>query len=443
MYSCGPTVYDYAHIGNFRAYIVQDIIRRTLSYSGHTITHAMNITDVGHLTSDADLGEDKLERRAAERNIEPLELARMYESAFWEDMAALNIHKPDKVLRATETIAQQIALIEKLFKKDVAYKTKQAIYFDVTKAKEYGKLTGQRLEDKEVGARDEVVIDTAKRNSADFALWFFAVEHHAHHLLRWESPWGVGFPGWHLECSAISRALLGQPFDIHLGGVDHISVHHTNEIAQSETAYDTPLAHYWVHNNFLTVNDEKMSKSLGTTYTRADLIEHGISPLAFRYFTLTAHYRSQQNVTWEALKQAQEAYRKLIEYAFMLHKDTADGSNDVTNHRNAFETALLDDINTPNALAATWAILKDEAITPITRYATLLAFDEVLGLDVASTLERFTIIPNEIRDLAEKREVARKNEEYTVADDMRQQIAKHGFDVRDTQKGPLFFPHNI
>ncbi|MDP3988970.1 MAG: cysteine--tRNA ligase [bacterium] len=444
LYSCGITAYDYPHIGNFRAYLTQDVIRRTLSYLGYETLHAMNVTDVGHLTSDASEGDDKIEKRAQERGVDPLELARQYEAVFWNDLEAFNIMKPDRVLRASDAIDQQIQLIEKLFEKDAAYVTAHAIYFDVTKAKDYGALSGQHTEDKLTGVRDEVVVDPDKRNSADFVLWFFIVGRYEKHILRWESPWGVGFPGWHLECSAISRELLGQPFDIHLGGIDHIPVHHTNEIAQSQTAYDTPLANYWIHNNFITIDGQKMSKSLNNTYTHQDLIDNGISPMAFRYFSLNAHYRSQQNVTWQALHDAQDAYRHLLEYAYILHTDVnSEAQGDTVMYVDRFTKALTNDVNAPEALASAWALVKDTSIAPLSRYATLLSFDDVLGLSIAESIVEFNNVPEAISQLAREREEARQKKDYEKADQLRDEIASHGYDLRDTPNGPIIFPKMV
>lgn len=441
MYGCGFTSYDYPHIGNFRAYLTQDLFRRTFKYFSFDVTYGMNVTDVGHLTSDGDEGEDKLQKRAAEQNIDPLVLARKFETIFWENLLELNIPRPNGVARATDTIQEQQDIITLLLEKNAAYITEQAIYFDVTKAKHYGALSGQSLDDKRIGVRDEVNTDPNKRNAADFVLWFFLVGPYENHILRWPSPWGDGFPGWHIECSAISRKLLGQPFDIHFGGVDHIPVHHTNEIAQSETAYNEPLAHYWVHNNFTTVDGGKMGKSLGNSYTKQDLLDHGISLLAYRYFTLTAHYRTQQNVTWEALTGAREAYRSLITLAYQLKTSPhADGSNNVENHIDTFNRALENDINAPEALAAAWQLIKDEDVTPLLRYQTLLRFDEILGLSIAEQMEKFETIPNTIHDLAKKRDVARKNKDYAAADTLRDEITRNGYDIRDTEHGPLLIP---
>ena len=444
MYGCGQTVYHYAHIGNFRAYLTHDLLQRTLKYFGYEVTYAMNVTDVGHLVSDADEGEDKLEKRAAELGTDPLELARHFEELFWQDVDELNIIKATKVRRATEAIKEQQEIISLLLEKDAAYITNQAIYFDVTKAQDYGALSGQSLEEKQEGARDEVVTDTDKRNPADFALWFFLTGRYEHHVLRWPSPWGDGFPGWHLECSAIARLLLGQPFDIHLGGIDHIPVHHTNEIAQSETAFGETFANYWMHNNFVSVDGQKMSKSLGNTYTRQDLLDHGISTMTFRYFTLTAHYRTQHNVTWEALEGAKEAHKKLLDFAYELSINPHDDdSQDVAVYRDAFAKALADDLNTPEALAVMWKMVKDQNINPRRRFETLCLFDEVFGLNIEQSMEKYLNVPGEVKQLAADREAARENKDFVKADELREEILNAGYEVKDTEHGAQLVPVRV
>ncbi|MDP3955716.1 MAG: cysteine--tRNA ligase [bacterium] len=441
MYGCGPTVYDYAHIGNFRAYIVQDFIRRSLTYLGNDVMYAMNITDVGHLTDDADSGEDKLQKRAREHNIDPLDLARKFEKAFWHDISEFNIQHPSKTLRATEAITEQLDLISILLGKGVAYQTTSAIYFDVTKAPDYDALSGQKLSEKSIGARDDVITDTEKRNPADFVLWFFLTGRYTNHLLHWPSPWGEGFPGWHLECSAISRELLGQPFDIHMGGVDHIPVHHTNEIAQSETAFDTTLANYWLHNNFLTVNGGKMSKSLGNSYTLSDLKEHGIPPLAFRFFTYQAHYRSTLNVTWEGLEVSRDALRSLYDSLYALHQQTGNTLNgDTSNYVNLFEQAISDDFNAPVAVATLLAMIKDSNLNPKDRYATALKFDNVLALGMAVTMTRYENIPSQVQELFLRRNQARKNKDFVLSDELRDQLYQVGFEVRDNAESSVLLP---
>ena len=294
LYTCGPTVYNYAHIGNLRTYVFEDILRRTLEYAGFKVRHVMNITDVGHLVSDADEGEDKLEKGARREGKSVWDITKFYTDAFLKDIEKLNIKKANYILPATKYIKEQIKIIEVLFKKGYAYETPQAVYFNVSKFKNYTKLSRQKLSQKITGAREEVVVDTQKRNPYDFALWFKVVGRFEHHTMRWPSPWGIGFPGWHIECSAISSSKLGQPFDIHTGAVDHINVHHTNEIAQSEVAFGKPLAKIWMHGEFLLIDSSKMAKSRDNFFTLETTINKGFTPLAFRYLVLNAHYRSKQ-----------------------------------------------------------------------------------------------------------------------------------------------------
>src|SRR3989344_628835 len=314
LYTCGPTVYDFAHIGNLRTYIFEDILKRVLQYNDYKVDHAMNITDVGHLVGDGDEGEDKLEVGAKREGKSPLEIAKIYEIKFFADLAELNIIEPNQVLRATDSIKEQIEIIEILVEKGFAYKGNQAVYFDTSKFPDYGKLSGQKLSEKKTGARGDVVIDKDKKHPADFALWFFLTGRYKHHVLHWSSPWGQGFPGWHIECSAISRKLLGQPFDIHCGGVDHIGTHHTNEIAQSEAAFDTPLANVWMHGEFLLIDSGRMGKSEGNLLTLSELKKRGFSPLDYRYMCLQAHYRTQLNFAWETLLGAHQTLERLYNF---------------------------------------------------------------------------------------------------------------------------------
>jgi len=311
LYTCGPTVYNYAHIGNLRTYIFEDVLERTLARNGYKVRRVMNITDVGHLTSDADQGEDKIEKEAAKEKKTVWEIAKFYTNAFLKDAKKINIKIPRLLVPATKTIPEQIRIIEILASKGLAYETPKAIYFDVSKFKDYTKLSRQPLSEKITAAREEVVSDPGKRNPADFVLWFKLVDHFKHHVMRWRSLWGEGFPGWHIECSAISTKYLGQPFDIHTGGIDHVGVHHTNEIAQSEGAFDRPLANYWMHGEFLTVNQDRMGKSLGNFITLRDLQVKGFDPLAYRYLILTSHYRSRLDFSFESLRAAANGYHSL------------------------------------------------------------------------------------------------------------------------------------
>jgi len=349
LYTCGPTVYNFAHIGNLRTYIFEDILRRALVFAGFKVKHVMNMTDVGHLSGDQDFAEDKMEKEGGSA-AEIMALAKKFTRAFLEDSNTLNILQADIIAPATEHIPEQVDLIKILLEKGFAYETELAIYFDVPKFPNYSRLSGQKIEDKKVGARSDVVIDPNKKHPADFALWFKLAGRYKNHILRWESPWGLGFPGWHIECSAMSRKYLGQPFDIHTGGVDHITIHHSNEIAQSEAAFGVPLANYWLHGEHLVVNEGRMGKSEGNFITLSTLIEKGINPLAFRYLVLTSHYRSKLNFTWDSLQAAQNALNNLYEEISSF--DKAEGSAD--QFESVFRDAINDDLNTPQALAVVW-----------------------------------------------------------------------------------------
>lgn len=449
LYTCGPTVYSYAHIGNLRTYIFEDILRRTLDRAGYRVAHVMNITDVGHLTSDADTGEDKLEKGAAREGKTVWDVARFYTEAFLADIGKLNIRKADKLVPATSCIPAQIAIIKELFKKKYAYETSQAIYFDVSKFKAYTKLSRQKLEEKKTAARSDVVEDPEKRNPADFALWFKLTGRYADHVMRWPSPWGAssgsdgaGFPGWHIECSAISTKYLGQPFDIHAGGIDHISVHHTNEIAQSEAAYGKPLARYWVHGEFLIIGEAKMAKSADNFYTLATIEEKGVPPLAFRYLVLTAHYRAKLNFTWESLAAAKNALKRLHDFTVALLNSHFNGSRiknpELAKYKKVFDAAVADDLNTPKALAAVWDLIgaynkNPDRYSAKTVRAALFDFDRVLGLGLKEI--RTESIPAEVQAIIAEREEARRQKDWKKSDELREKIKALGYLVVDTPKG--------
>jgi len=434
LYPCGPTVYNFAHIGNLRTYIFEDILRRVLQYRGYKVAHAMNITDVGHLTSDADVGEDKMELGAAREGKHPLEIAKQYEQAFFGDLESLNILLPKKVLRATDSIKAQIEIIKLLTDKGFTYRDEAAIYFDTSKLSDYGKLAGQKLSEKKTGAREEVIVDQKKRNPADFVLWFFLSGRYKNHILHWPSPWGEGFPGWHIECSAISRKLLGQPFDIHCGGVDHIGTHHTNEIAQSEAAFGMPLANLWMHGEFLQVRSGKMAKSAGTFITLKDVMDKGYSPLAYRYLTLTAHYRNKLNFSWESLEGAQNALDEL--YERISEMEGAPSVAMCEDYARAFEREISNDLDMPRAISLTWRLLKKPNPDKL-KLSTLAKFDEVLGLDLLKGAADRKKIPQEVKELAKRREKFRAKKDFKKADELRAQIEAAGYTVRDTGTGPV------
>ena len=435
LYACGPTVYDFTHIGHLRKYINDDILVKTLRANGYKVRHVMNITDVGHLTSDQDAGEDKLETGAKKLGKSVLEVAKYFEDDFWKSLSKVNVEKPDIVARATEHIDDQIALIEILIEKEYTYKTNQAIYFDVSKFPEYTKLSGQNLDEKLVGARDDVVVHQKKKNPADFALWFFTVGRFENHTLRWPAPYGEGFPGWHIECSAMSMKYLGLTFDIHTGGIDHIAVHHTNEIAQSEAATGKPFVKTWVHHAFLNIEDKKMSKSLGNFYKISDLVQKGFNPLAFRYLTFQAHYRSEMNFTWEAIKGAKLALDKIYERASsfsQVHRYA-----DIEFER-SFLDALFHDLNTPKALSIMWDMLgsnMDDAV----KAATLYKMDEVLGLKIRESASHLRDIPQGVMELVAEREIYRKQKKFVRADHLRNRIEKMGYVLDDEEKATRVF----
>lgn len=457
MYNCGPTVYDRAHIGNLRAYVFADVLRRTLEYAGFSVKQVINVTDVGHLTGDnsgdADNGEDKMTKALRRENM-PITLAAMHEVAtkyfdiFVEDLKELNIELPAEFPRASDHIAEDIELIKELEKKGFAYAISDGVYFDTQKFKGYGKLgktnadkTGKESGNEVDSSKDKarVVSNPEKRHPADFAVWKLnapnAKDANATSL-GWDSPWGRGFPGWHIECSAMSRKYLGQPFDIHTGGIDHIPVHHNNEIAQSEAAYGVPLADYWMHNEFITIRNSKMAKSAGGSLTLETLQNESVSPVAYRYWLLTAHYRSPVNFTYEAVKAAQNALIRLMAVVSGLPED----GKVISAYKERFEALIADDLNTPQAIAIVWDLLKDTAHTPEDKRATILDFDHVLGLDLKAVPHNIAEtsgeeIPPDVQALAHTREEARRNKDWKKADAFRLEIENRGFEVEDLPGG--------
>lgn len=435
LYTCGPTVYNYAHIGNLRTYIFTDILQKTLEYNGYKVKRVMNITDVGHLTSNADTGEDKLEKESKKEKKSVWKIAKFYTDAFLRDIKELNIKKPEIIASATETIGEQIKIIKILIDKKYAYETSKAIYFEVAKFKNYNKLSRQPMHQKITAAREEVVEDPEKKHPADFALWFKLVGRYKNHSMRWPSPWGMGFPGWHIECSTISTKYLGQPFDIHTGGVDHIGTHHTNEIAQSEAALGKPLAKFWLHGEFLVIDESKMAKSEGNFITLDALKKHNFDPIAFRYLVLTAHYRSKLNFTWESLKSAQNALEKLRETILSLKKVKQSVDEKILKqYQKKFEYFINSDLNTPAALALWWEVLKSSKLNDRTKNALIIDFDKVFGLNLANT--KSEKIPSQVLKLVKEREVFRKEEDFAKADQLRQKIESLGWLIEDTTRGP-------
>lgn len=430
IYSCGPTVYHYQHIGNMRAAVFADTLHRTLQYAGYHVKHVINITDVGHLTSDGDTGEDKLEKGARREGKSVWEVAKFYTYAYFKDITSLNVHMDEYLFpRATDHIQEQIDLVKKLEEKGYAYRISDGIYFDTSKFDRYGEFAHLDIEGLKSGARVEENVE--KRNITDFALWKFSPKDEQRQM-EWDSPWGKGFPGWHIECSAMSMKYLGETFDIHTGGIEHIPVHHTNEIAQSECATGVPFAHYWMHNNHLLDSTGKMSKSSGEFLTLSSLVEKGYDPLTFRYFLMSANYRKELLFSYDALDAAAVAYGKLAQFC----KDNATKGGTVhETYKEEFTAAIYDDLNTSKALAVIWTMLRDDLVTAADLYATLVDFDRVLGLGLGKIRKEEVILSDEMRALLDARERARKEKNFVESDRLREEIEKHGYVVKDTKDG--------
>ncbi|MFA6226954.1 MAG: cysteine--tRNA ligase [Candidatus Paceibacterota bacterium] len=440
-YQCGPTVYWTQHLGNLRAATLSDFIRKTFVYLGYKVKFVRNYTDVGHLVSDGDSGEDKMEKGVKREGLSPRQIADKYIEIFENDIKDLNIPLPDFTPRATDYIKEIIQMIETLLKKGFAYSTDLAIYFDVTKAKDYTRLSRQNLEENRAGSGHADVEDKQKRNHVDFALWFFRAGTHKNAIQYWPSPFksalvenGNGFPGWHIECSSMSKKLLGDTIDIHMGGIEHIPVHHTNEIAQSESANGKPFVHYWLHNEWLITNGGKMAKSDGTAYNLADVKERGFDPLSVRFLFLQAHYRSKQNFTWESLTAAQSGLDRLRKQVLSLGKKV--GKID-RKYKKDFTEKISDDFNTPQALAILSEVLRSN-FSDEDKLATILDFDNVLGLNLKDiTINSNTIekMPIEIQEILDERSVARENKEWKKSDELRDKIFTLGYTVKDTSEG--------
>lgn len=418
MYSCGPTVYDFQHIGHMRRYVGDDILIRVLRTNGYEVKHVMNITDVGHLVSDSDTGEDKMEKGAKKFGLSVWDIAKKFEEQFKSSCEYLHITLPKDLMHATDYIAEQIDLIKMIEEKGYTYVTSDGVYFDTAKFPNYSALSRQSPVDLQAGIRVEM---GDKKHASDFALWKFSPVNEKRQM-EWDSPWGVGFPGWHIECSAMSMKALGSHFDIHTGGIDHISIHHTNEIAQSEAATGEKLANYWVHHAFLTVEGQKMSKSLGNYYTVEDIVAKGYDPLALRYLYLQTHYRQEMNFTWEALKAAQTALQKLRRY----YQESKDGEAILPQ---SFQDAVNDDLNMPKALAIVW-----ENINKVTK-KDFVKIDEVFGLQLASYQKEEIFVPDRVVKLAQEREEARKAKDFARSDKIRNELFSLGFEVEDTDEG--------
>ena len=428
IYSCGPTVYKDATLGKMRTNIFQDTLRRTLEYNGYKLKHVMNITDVGHLVSDADEGEDKMIKSAKEEGKTPLEIAEYYTKRFFNDLDRLNIQRPEIVCKATEHIEDMLNYVKKLIENGYAYETSTAIYFDVSKLDDYGILSGINLREQKHGARVE--IDKEKKNPYDFALWIKAPENH---FMKWESPWGLSYPGWHIECSAMSQKYLGEVFDIHTGGIDLIPTHHENEIAQSKGYSGKIPANYWMHGEYLLMNGGKMSKSLGNVYLLQDLIDKGYNPLVYKMFCYTTVYRKKLNFTWEAMDSAKIAFERLKEaYQKHLKGEETIEEKDIAEYEEKFHAAINDDLNMPAAMSVVWEVAKESRKSK--EFAKLLEkFDTVLGLDINKSEEKEKL-PEEIEKLIHERKEARKNKNWAKSDELRDLIQSKGYSVKDTKE---------
>jgi cysteinyl-tRNA synthetase len=430
LYTCGPTVYDYQHIGNFRTFLFEDVLKRVLRWNGHRVRHVMNITDVGHLTSDADTGEDKMEKGARRTGMTAWQIAQLYTDAFVADMAALGIEPPDVLCRATDHIAEQIAFVVDLENRGYTYRTSDGIYFDTARQPDYGFLA--RLDKAGLAAGKRVELGE-KRSITDFALWKFSSPDERRQM-EWDSPWGKGFPGWHIECSAMAQKYLGDYFDIHCGGEDHIPVHHTNEIAQTEARVGTRLANFWMHGYFLLSNDAKMAKSAGEFLRLQALVERGYDPLAYRYLCLTGHYRTQLNFTWDALDAAATGLTRMRQGFHGLAPDPAAAPDAALLAR--FTADINDDLNVPRALSVAWETLRGD-LTPAVRRATLERFDDVLGLGLAGWRPVEDAVPDDVKALAEARQAARIAKNWAESDRVRGQLHAAGWEMEDRPDGYL------
>lgn len=441
MYYCGPTVYWTQHIGNLRGSFCADLVGRFFRYMDYRVNFVRNYTDVGHLTSDGDEGEDKMAKGAKREGLSPDDIARKYIGIYEQDTRELNISEPTVKARATEHIAEMIAMVQILLDRGFAYTTDLAVYFDVAKARDYTRLSGQVLEENIAGKGSGNTMDSAKRHPADFAIWFFRAGDHQNAVQYWPSPFssplvkdGEGFPGWHLECSAMSKKYLGDTFDIHMGGIEHVPVHHTNEIAQSESANGAKFVNYWLHNEHLLVNDRKMAKSEGTGYSLAEIKEKGFGPLDLRFFFLQAHYRSKLNFTWEALAGARNGLEHVRNQIRLLGGEA--GETD-SGFRDKFIEVLSDDINTPQALAVVQEMLKSD-LPNGAKLATILDFDRVLGLDLDRIIDQEKM-PEDIASLLQEREQARLDKNWPESDRLRSEIEARGYALEDTMAGQRVF----
>ncbi len=437
-YSCGPTVYNYAHLGNLRTYVFNDLLKRVLQYKGFKVNHVMNITDVGHLTDDADDGEDKMEKGAKREGKTVWDIARYYTEEFQKDIKKLNILDPDHWPKATDHIREMIEINEMIEDRGYAYQANDNLYFDTSKFERYAEFAKLDLDNLDAGARTGK--DEGKKNPTDFVLWFGlkGSKFGEKHAMRWESPWGIGYPGWHIECCAMSSKYLGRQFDIHTGGIDHIPVHHTNEIAQAEAAFDVhPWVNFWLHGNFLVTDKEKMAKSTGNFLRMGLLEDKGYNPIAYRYFCLTSHYRSELTFSWEAMDNAQKSYERLKNRIIEIKKNPDAGeSSDSSDYERRFDEAIDDDLNIPSALSIAQEAITDNNLKNSKKLEVLEQFDGVLGLGINEMESEFIDAPSEIREMLDQRENARKEKDFKRADRLRDEIKEKGYEITDTKEGP-------
>ena len=439
MYTCGPTVYNFAHIGNLRTYIFEDILEKSLSYLGYDVTRAMNITDVGHLTSDGDTGEDKMSKGAAREGKSVYEIADYYTQAFLEDMRSLNIKVPDIIEKASDNIDIYIKMIQKMMDEDYAYFSNGNVYFDISKAKDYYQLSGKNPDELIVGARDTVEEDTAKRNPADFVLWF-TLSKFENHIMKWDSPWGVGYPGWHIECSGITYKVFGDYLDIHCGGVDNIFPHHTNEIAQSEAFLGHEWCNYWCHGAHLKVESGKMSKSSGEFLTVSLLEKKGYSPLDYRFFCLNSHYRNSLVFSYDSLDGSVKAFKKLKSKISSLTHNGDLQKDYIEEYTSSFKEAIGNDLNTASAITILYDLLKDDRLTDVTKLSLIEDFDQVLSLDLTAVDSKKidSELENMILSKIEERKEAKKNKNFELADKIRDELLEKGIRLIDTREGTSF-----
>ncbi|MCD4756277.1 cysteine--tRNA ligase [bacterium] len=452
IYSCGPTVYYRMHIGNIRAYVSFDVLHRAFLYLGHNVKRVMNLTDVGHMTNDTDFGEDKIEESASSEGVEPIEIADRYIRTVLEDFSKMNILSPSGknidskldisrvkeygFLRATEYVDKMIEMIQEIEKNGYTYETEQAVYFDVSKMSDYTIFTGQALDEKEEGVRDEVNVDLGKRHPADFVLWMKRVDRYENHSMYWNSPWGDGFPGWHIECSAMSIDALGNEFDIHTGGIDHIPIHHPNERAQNIGAMKNPVVSYWIHNEWLVVGDNiKMSKSEGSLVVLDDILNMGFDVLDLRYLFVSVNYHIKINFSKEALEGARNSRMALVSKLRKLRKETNGSGNILLDYKQWFEECLNDSLNISKGFALINEMIKSNE-KPEDVLTTIYDFDKVLSLDLEASVEMQGLdVPEDILKLVEKREEARKSKDFELADLLRDKIGDRGYVVVDTSTG--------